>query len=222
MGCVTRRVLVVEDERLVAAMLGDTLRRAGFEVEIAHDALEAVRLADAFDPDGALIDVHLGSGPSGLHLGRRLGVDRPELRLIFLSRFGIPTGKRVSNGLPPRSSFLSKDTIDDPARLVEIIGDALRSSEFSTIERANNDHPIRSLTYTQLSVLRLAALGMSNQAISKEQGTVVRNIEQHLQRVYETLGIDVGPDVNPRVEAIRQYIACFGIPTTDVSKLIDS
>lgn len=217
----TRRVLVVEDERLAAAMLRDTLRRAGFDVEVAHDALQAVHLVDTFDPDGALIDVHLGSGPNGLHLGRRLSIDRPELRLIFLSRFGIPTGKRVGDGFPPRSSFLSKDTIDDPARLVEIIGDVLRSSEFNAVERANETHPIQSLTWTQLSVLRLAALGMSNQAISNQQGTVVRNIEQHLKRVYETLGIEVGPEVNPRVEAIRQYIACFGIPTNDVGALVD-
>jgi DNA-binding NarL/FixJ family response regulator len=211
---IVRRLLIVEDERLVAAMLADTLRRAGFAVEVAHTAVAAVDLADSFDPDGALIDVHLGAGPTGLHLGRRLSVSRPELRLIYLSRFGIPdVGSSEANALPPLSSFVSKEVIDDPAHLVAIIDEALRSADYRARVHADPTHPIRSLTETQLEVLRLAAAGLTNQAISERQGTVVRSVEQRLKRVYESLGITVGTEVNPRVEAIRQYIAAFGMPT---------
>lgn len=211
---IARRLLIVEDERLVAAMLADTLRRAGFEVDVAHTASEAIAVADGLDPDGALIDVHLGTGPSGLHLGRRLLVTRPELRLIFLSRFGVPdTDGSTGSGIPPASSFVSKELIHDPDHLVAIISEALRDSAYRAVLESDPTHPIRSLTDTQLEVLRLAAAGLTNQAISERQGTVVRNVEQRLKRVYATLGIEIGTDVNPRVEAIRQYIAAFGMPT---------
>lgn len=211
---IARRLLVVEDERLVAAMLADTLRRANFEVEVAHTAIDAVAAADGFDPDGALIDIHLGTGPSGIHLGRRLLTTRPELRLIFLSRFGVPdTDGSSGSGIPPSSSFISKELVNDPDHLVGIVSDALRDSAYRAVLESDPTHPIRSLTDTQLEVLRLAAAGLTNQAISDRQGTVVRNIEQRLKRVYATLGIEVGTAVNPRVEAIRQYIAAFGMPT---------
>jgi DNA-binding NarL/FixJ family response regulator len=219
----TRRLLVVEDERLVASMLADVFERAHFEVEVAHTALDAIDLVSSFDPDGALIDVHLGSGPSGLQLGHRLQVTRPEMRLIFLSRFGVPTSTRAGgDSLPPFSSFISKDAIDDPAELVALVEKALRQSTYSEVRQFGNANRLTHLTPTQLEVLRLAAQGMTNQAIAERLNTGVRSVEQRLARVYEALGIEVGGEVNPRVEAIRQYIGAFGLPRAALSESRDA
>lgn len=196
----------------MASMLRDVLQRAGFEVEVAHNAREAVELVDGFDPDGALIDVHLGSGPNGLQLGRRLTMTRPEIRLIFLSRFGVPDDHRFDDGLPSTSSFISKDLVDDPASLVSIVEQALRDTGFREVIQSTTGTALRSLTAMQLEVLRLVATGLTNQAIATRLGTTVRNVEQRLARVYETLRIEIRGDTNPRVEAIRQYIAAFGMP----------
>lgn len=214
MSVLTRRLLIVEDERLVATLLGEVFTRAGFSVDVAHSAVEAVESIDRFDPDGALIDVHLGSGPNGLQLGHRLSAARPELRLVFLSRFGLPqTDPRTGDPLPPNSSFVSKDLVHDPAELVALVEAALRDSSFHEMRRRDDAPLMSALTSVQLEVLRLAASGLTNQLIASRLGTVVRNVEQRLNRVYETLGIEVGGDVNPRVEAVRQYIAAFGLPS---------
>jgi DNA-binding NarL/FixJ family response regulator len=211
-SALTRRLLIVEDERLVAFMLRDVLMRADFEVEVSHSAREAIELVDGFDPDGALIDVHLGTGVNGLQLGRRLSVTHPNLRLIFLSRFGVPDDARFDEGLPPASSFISKDLVDDPTHLVTIVEQALRDTRFREVIQSSAALPMSSLTTVQLEVLRLAATGLTNQAIAERQGTTVRNVEQRLARVYETLSIVLRGETNPRVEAIRQYIGAFGMP----------
>ena len=162
MTVLTRRLLIVEDERLIASLLGDVLTRAGFAVEVTHSAREAVEAVDAFDPDGALIDVHLGTGPSGLQLGQRLSAARPELRMIFLSRFGLPhPDDRVHDGLPPNSSFISKDLVDDPADLVSLIERALRDESFSAVRQHPHAVAMHQLTAVQLDVLRLAAAGLT-------------------------------------------------------------
>jgi DNA-binding NarL/FixJ family response regulator len=208
-----RRLLVVEDERLMASMLGDLLRQAGYEVAIAHSALEAVELADSTDPDGALIDIHLGPGPTGLHLGQRLAHHRPALRLIFMSRFGVADPARTDHdALPAHSSFINKELIHDPAELLTLIDSALSTDTFLLRRQQHPDHPLRTLTDTQLQILRLAATGLTNLAIATQLGSSVRNVEQRLARVYETLGIAIDPHLNPRVEAIRQYVTIFGLP----------
>ena len=61
-------MLVVEDDDLLATLLKDVLQKSGFEVEIASNAADAIQLVENFDPDGALLDIHLGAGPSGLSL----------------------------------------------------------------------------------------------------------------------------------------------------------
>jgi DNA-binding response OmpR family regulator len=64
------RVLIVEDELLVAWLAKDELERAGFVVcGMAATEQAAVRLALAAHPDVALVDIQLAQG-SGLHAAR--------------------------------------------------------------------------------------------------------------------------------------------------------
>lgn len=60
-----RRVLVVEDEALLRALLKSTLATHGFEVDTASDAVSASRMMKAFDPDVMVVDIDLGEGALG-------------------------------------------------------------------------------------------------------------------------------------------------------------
>lgn len=53
------RVLIVEDERHVARLLGFFLTRAGYEVAEAADGEQALELLDRFHPDAVLLDLIL-------------------------------------------------------------------------------------------------------------------------------------------------------------------
>lgn len=83
------RVLVVDDNLDAAVSLGRLVKRLGCEVRVAHDADEALRLARAFGPDTALLDIGLPS-MDGYSLAvqlRRLQNGKP-LRLIAVSGYG--------------------------------------------------------------------------------------------------------------------------------------
>ncbi|WP_099827201.1 response regulator [Oceaniglobus indicus] len=80
----TQRILIVEDEILVAMDLEDTLRDVGHDmVGIAPDTRTAMRLAEQC-PDVAFVDINLRDGRTGMEIGRRLAVEF-GVRVIFTS-----------------------------------------------------------------------------------------------------------------------------------------
>jgi DNA-binding response OmpR family regulator len=63
--------MVVEDEVALAGLVGTYLERDGFEVQLVHDGLEAVRLAREVDPDVVVLDLGL-PGLDGVEVCRQL------------------------------------------------------------------------------------------------------------------------------------------------------
>jgi len=213
----TRRLLLVEDELLLASLMTEVLRGAGFIVAHASSALQAREQVDAFDPDAALIDVHLGAGPSGLHLGHVLARTHPHVGVLLLSRFSdLSAAGLDDSALPPGSRFVPKDRIVDTAALIDAIDAVLAGRPVPGTEPGpdGSGAPLAPLTRTQLAVLRLAASGLSNAAIADRRGTSERSVEQHLHGVYEALAIPTRGEMNPRVEAVRRYVEAAGLPVS--------
>lgn len=207
-----KRVLVVEDESILASLLAQSLELAGFEPRICRDAVEAKSSLAEFDPDVALLDINLGSGPSGLELGNLIHRSHPHVALIFLTKYSDPRAFSSTWTVPAGSSFITKDRVTDMRLLTDLIESALRDDSVPMRDDLNQKSPLRLLTRIQLEILRLAALGLSNSAIARERGTQLRTVEHRLQSVYEALEITSSPDINPRIEAIRQYITHVGMP----------
>jgi CheY-like chemotaxis protein len=69
-----RRVLLVDDNFDSARTLSQLLTRRGHEVQIATDGLEAIQVAQDFQPDVFLLDLGL-PGIDGYQLARRLRAD---------------------------------------------------------------------------------------------------------------------------------------------------
>lgn len=69
-----KRILVVEDERDLAEMLGYNLKRAGYHALLAHDGAEGLALARQALPDLVLLDLMLPA-LSGIEVARQLRAD---------------------------------------------------------------------------------------------------------------------------------------------------
>lgn len=88
------KILVVEDEPAIQALIAVNLRRAGHEVVAALDAETARRHVDAALPDLVLLDWML-PGASGLDFARRLRADARtrDLPIIMLTARGAESDK---------------------------------------------------------------------------------------------------------------------------------
>lgn len=79
------RILVVEDEFLIALELESLLRDAGHDVVgIAASSAEALALGRELSPDLAFVDVHLADGPTGVDVARQLATQN-EVIVLFMT-----------------------------------------------------------------------------------------------------------------------------------------
>ena len=87
---VTKNVLLVEDERMLARTLSDLLRGQGYLVDACEDGAEALGIASEAPYDLILLDVMLPSmdGFDVCRGLRKLGVDTPILMLTARGQLG--------------------------------------------------------------------------------------------------------------------------------------
>jgi two-component system, sensor histidine kinase len=83
---VSRRVLIVEDNDLMAAVLEMLLEFDGHEVDVASDGEQGIELARRQRPDVALVDIGL-PGIDGYEVARRLRAAGETLYLVALTGF---------------------------------------------------------------------------------------------------------------------------------------
>ena len=97
-------ILLVNDEADVRSTAREILEGQGYEVLEALDAEEAVRVAATHQgPIDLLLTDVVMPGASGQDLAMLLGLQRPDLRVLYMSSFAIIKGQRqfteVENGL---------------------------------------------------------------------------------------------------------------------------
>ena len=102
----TARILIIEDEALVAMELRFVLEDLGHDVvATVADANTARSIVAENDIDLALVDIHLSDGPTGIDLGRELGQERGVTVLFMTANPGM-----VREGVAGTIGVLSKPT----------------------------------------------------------------------------------------------------------------
>jgi PAS domain S-box-containing protein len=82
------RVLIVEDDELVAELAAGMLAELGFEAMIAHSAKEALdRLAGGEKPKLIFTDIIMPGGITGLELAQKVRVRFPELPILLTTGY---------------------------------------------------------------------------------------------------------------------------------------
>ncbi len=201
-------VLIVDDHTLVRSGLRLLLEaEAGLVVEDeAADAEQAIRLARLHKPDVVLLDVVL-PGRSGIEAAPEILAAAPHARILVLSMQDDPSYVRQAFAAGA-SGYLLKEAADD--ELVQAVrevaagnryvhpalGARLAAAEAEARARAEAD----PLSEREREVLRLLALGHTNQEIAKLLFISVRTAETHRAHVMQKLRLST------RAELVRYAI----------------
>jgi DNA-binding response OmpR family regulator len=100
------KVLLVEDDDFVRAILAEGLQDAGLQVAKFSDPREALRSPGEFDPpDVVITDVDLGSTLNGFDVAVAAHNRWPSVRIILIS--GLPVN-HTGQPLDPRDRYIQK------------------------------------------------------------------------------------------------------------------
>ncbi len=103
----SRRILLVEDEFIIRAVLGEALADAGCNVTEAASAVAAEALLD--HPDGfhgLVTDVQMPGGSDGVTLARHFQARHPDAVVLFMT--GRPDSLAAHGALTTRQALLVK------------------------------------------------------------------------------------------------------------------
>lgn len=212
----SRKVLVLEDDALLRSLIADGISGSGFTVAVAANAIEAKQAILEFDPDVAVLDIELGTGPTGLDVAEYITKRKPHIAIVMLTHLPDPRfAGEDSKSIPNRAAYIRKETITKPGALVEIIERVLRDEMHPELRQdLDPERPLGALSKSQISVLRSIALGMSNAEIADQRQSTVRAVEQIISRTLVAAGIEGNPSVSTRTAAARTYIEAAGFPMT--------
>jgi two-component system, OmpR family, response regulator len=108
------RLLVVDDEANICALLSATLRHVGYEVRTAGSGAEALTVADEYQPELVVLDVMLPDF-DGYEVARKLRADGRSLAILFLTARDSALDR--VNGL----TALGDDWLPKPFSLEEVV-----------------------------------------------------------------------------------------------------
>jgi two-component system invasion response regulator UvrY len=206
------RVLLVEDEAFTRALLASSLTSLGFA--IVHECATSASALTAYEAaqarlesiDVALLDLDLGTGPSGIDLAYALRERSPNIGLVFLTSFSDPRIKDPSERPIPRGArYLVKTMLDD----VELLRGSLLQAAHDPLKLVPSSSSDRELTDHQMQVLKYVAQGHTNAEIAQAMHVSYKAVERTITRVLEALSLDNVPG-NPRVLLTRAYVELSG------------
>ncbi len=194
------RVLIVEDDPLHRAYLGEAVRSALPECD---DVIEAANGAEGETRAREVPDAHvvmdLQMQPrTGIDAARAIWRERPGTRILFWSNYSDEAYVRgVSRIVPPGAAYgyVLKSASDERLRLA-LRGIFVENQCVIDGEVRGTQQMAQALsagvTEAEYEVLLDIALGLTDRAISERRGLSLRSVQNRLQSIYDKLGVHGG------------------------------
>lgn len=201
------RILVVDDHPLLRHSIRSFLEtQSDFEVVgEGCNGLEAIKLVSELHPDVVIIDIGM-PGMNGLEATRKIKAENPRILILVLT---VHTDEEwvLEIMRAGASGYLIKDVFGD--QLVEAVrgilaGEIVLSppvadrlvNKSGSYTKLSETESRRRLTNRDITLVRLAALGMSNKEIAVKMDLSLSTIKAYFKNIYEKL------EVNSRTQAV--------------------
>jgi two-component system invasion response regulator UvrY len=187
------RVLIADDHAIVR----DGLKRilaATTDVQVAGEAAggdEALALVKANDYDIAMLDMSM-PGLSGIHLIKRLKLEKPKLRILVLSMHG--ESQYAARALKAGASgYLNKDSAAEllvgALRKIAAGGVHVGEAAAASLLQSGGKPAHEALSDREFEVLRLLVEGLSPTEIGERLHLSVKTVSTHKTRILEKLNL---------------------------------
>ena len=194
-----KKILIAEDEEMLASIIRDTLESKGFKVQLAKNGKEAISYFQTFSPDLVVLDVMMPEA-NGYEVGEFIRKTNKQIPIIFL------TAKTQTVDVLKGFSIGANDYVKKPFSLDELIARIqvlLQNNSPSEIQMVNYkignfdfdphrqiltlDGNKHELSFKETQLLALLAKAM-NQVVEKD--TVLNDLWNG-NSIYNSRNMDV-------------------------------
>jgi DNA-binding NarL/FixJ family response regulator len=196
------RILIVEDEPLIAEDLAMILRKEGYNiVGIAHDGPQALDILSKGTTEIALLDIALSASMSGFDIAQTLN-DHYQIPFLFITSFSDRITLQKAKSLLPEGYITKPFKRKDVLANIEILSYRISQKiddPFLSLKELNENFDL-SVTEAEYEVLILLAQGMTNEQIAHAKHLSINTIKTHLKNIYAKL------DVRSRTQAMQKAL----------------
>lgn len=140
-----------------------------------------------FAPIAAVLDIHLGPGPTGIDVALALRKRQPDIGIVMLTSLDDPRLIGERRALPRGTVYLPKQQIQSASDYGLAIERAVDVKQWQ--ESAGPQSQFRALTANQVEILRLIAAGYTNSEIALARGLREKSVESAVTRLAKALGL---------------------------------
>lgn len=194
------RVLVVEDEPLIADDIKEYLTSADYHVTaIAYDKEEALAALEATKPDIAILDINLGNNQDGFLIAEEIN-NKYRIPFLYLTSYSSSSIIDKAKLTRPQGYIVKPfDEADLFSSLEIALYNHAQQNKPATFTRDLVNEKIHgSLTQKEFDILSDLYEGKTNKQMADTHFVSINTIKTHVQKVYDKL------DTHTRSETIAK------------------
>jgi len=207
------KLLIVENDSFAGNFMSKSLDAAGFSIiSVADSAPVAMKTFRETNPDCALIDIELGTGPNGIDIARAFRKLKPGVGIVFLTSIVDPRLIDLKGlELPDGSIYLSKSFVADTSEISESLHESMRLAKDKSVPCVIR-YPKSQLQLTtgQFELIRLIADGLSNKEIARKKFVTLKSTENSIARLAKKLDLKDTNTNSQRVLIAKRYFQMIG------------
>ena len=196
------KILVVEDEVLIAIDIQETLQDLGYDVcQVCYHSEDAIKALQRHQPDLVLLDISIPGNEDGIALAHKIN-EHYEIPFIYLtSHADLATIERAKHTKPYGyivKPFKDKDLISSIEIALYNYSEDLKKKNIdkSIVDRVS----LTPFSDQEYAIFLDVVNGMNNRQIGEAKFLSVNTIKTYLKRIFEKL------EVHDRVSAVRKVI----------------
>lgn len=201
------RVMVVEDEPLIAEDIREFLSNVDFEVAVViHTLDDALKyLADNPTPDIALLDINLEGDYEGIKIAKEIN-EKYKFPFVYLTSYSNPTVLELAKPTHPMGYVVKPFEEQDLFVALEIAlynFHSIRKPNLLKLETINPklETPI---THSEFKILAEIFNGKTNKQMAEIHFISVNTIKTHIKNLYSKV------QVNSRTGLINRVLEIIG------------
>ncbi len=176
------KVLILEDDIVVAMDLQELLNDSGYVTMIAHSYEEAFRITKTFKPNLAICDINLGETLTGIDFVKDIYIIHPKLEIIYASAFSNKITVEDVEATNPLN-FLIKPWNEEQIKVTVKMA-------FTYIEKKNKkDTNLKDLSLTEYKIIDLISKQKKSKEIAELLFVSEKTVRNHRYNIIKKLNL---------------------------------